>query len=156
MRCQGCTAECSTLKPSSVVSVKACQGKSCCLSRGENAVSWHLWPQLLRYAYESVQKSIHNSCKWEGGEHTPLIHASIPHTHDIYISPVCAPISTTGTTTADMCIRLLHSMPPVPTSSMFMPGTLDYHDRVDDDCLLALSQPDPAQPRFIDHPPGYE
>ena len=27
MRCQGCTAECSTLKPSSVVSVKACQGK---------------------------------------------------------------------------------------------------------------------------------
>ena len=39
MRCQGCTAECSTLKPSSVVSVKACQGKNCCLSRGENAVS---------------------------------------------------------------------------------------------------------------------
>ena len=31
MPCQRCTAECSTLKPISVVSVKAYQGKSCCL-----------------------------------------------------------------------------------------------------------------------------
>ena len=42
MRCQGSTAECSTLKPSSVVLVKACQGKRWCLSTGENAVYWHL------------------------------------------------------------------------------------------------------------------
>ena len=33
--CQGCRAECSTLKPSTSESVKAaCQGKMCCLSKG--------------------------------------------------------------------------------------------------------------------------
>ena len=39
MRCQGSRADCCTLKASSLMSVKACQGKSCCLSRGESAVS---------------------------------------------------------------------------------------------------------------------
>ena len=39
VRCRGCRAECSTLKPSILVSVKACQGKVSVRSRSGKEVS---------------------------------------------------------------------------------------------------------------------
>ena len=54
VRCQGCRAECSTLKPSSLVSVKACQGKAA-VCQGVDVLAPDIVVLFMYQVYEYLQ-----------------------------------------------------------------------------------------------------
>ena len=61
VRCQGCRAEQSTLKPSSLVSVKECQGSQVAVCQGVRVLSRDIFPQNGRVVETTIISCTHNT-----------------------------------------------------------------------------------------------